>query len=180
MKWKNLDVGACPYYITATFTEWLPLFDRQDVRNIVAREIESCLSAIKADLLAYVFMPDHLHTPVSLPAEGELRRFCRVWRGRSARYIIDLLVDEGNEAVLEILARHANGAARYAVWKEQVRALAVWDEKKLREKVDYIHANPVRRGLVSSPDEWPLSSFTAAMSGEDVSLAHCLTKCHES
>ena len=29
----------------------------------------------------------------------------------------------------------------------------------MREKLDYMHANPVKRGLVSSPEEWPWSSF---------------------
>ncbi len=47
--------------------------------------------------------------------------------------------------VLETMARHANGKASFAVWKEQVRALAIYSEKKLYVMVNYIHANPVPR-----------------------------------
>jgi putative transposase len=35
----------------------------------------------------------------------------------------------------------------------------MYSEQKLREKLDYMHADPVKRGLVSSPEEWPWSSF---------------------
>lgn len=71
---------------------------------------------------------------------------------------------------LKVLAAHANGGCRYAVWKEQVRALPIWGERKLREKVDYIHANPVRRGLVTDPSDWPHSSYCYHERGEEACL----------
>ncbi len=51
---------------------------------------------------------------------------------------------------------HANGASKLAIWKEQV---PIATEKVLKTKIDYIHANPVRRGLVESPAVWPYSSW---------------------
>ncbi len=68
------------------------------------------------------------------------------------------------------MARHANGKARFAVWKEQVRALAIYSEKKLYAMVNYIHANPVRRGLVMLPEEWSFSSWRFYECGEKVGL----------
>jgi putative transposase len=82
-----------------------------------------------------------------------------LWRGRSARGILDSLHSNHDARVLQIMSLHANGKAQYSVWKEQVRALAIKSELKLRTIVSYIHNNPVRRGLVQSPDQWELSSF---------------------
>jgi putative transposase len=31
-------------------------------------------------------------------------------------------------------------------------------ERRLREKIEYLHANPVRRGLCETPTDWPWSS----------------------
>jgi len=42
----------------------------------------------------------------------------------------------------------------------------VWTEKKRIEKLRYIHRNPVARGLVQSPEQWPWSSFRWYSSGE--------------
>ena len=65
-----------------------------------------------------------------------------------------------------MFARPANGKAQYAVWKEQVRGLAIYSEKKLHAMVNYIHANPVRRKLVEHPGEWEHSSWGFYGNGE--------------
>ena len=44
MKWKNIDIGAAYYYVTGTFTEWLPLLNNADVRGIVCDEIARAMS----------------------------------------------------------------------------------------------------------------------------------------
>jgi putative transposase len=44
-------------------------------------------------------------------------------------------------------------------WQARFYDFNVWTEKKRIEKLRYIHRNPVTRGLVSSPEEWPWSSF---------------------
>ena len=45
------------------------------------------------------------------------------------------------------------------MWERRYYPFNMYSEQKLREKLDYMHANPVKRGLVSSPEEWPWSSF---------------------
>jgi REP element-mobilizing transposase RayT len=47
----------------------------------------------------------------------------------------------------------------YAIWQETFRSEVIYREEFLRQKVDYIHMNPVRRGLVKNPDDWRYSSF---------------------
>jgi putative transposase len=159
MKWRNIDAGAGYYYITGTFVEWLPLPRRKDIRAIICADITSALGRCEGSLTGFVLMPDHLHLIIYLPRGGVLHGLNRYWRGRSARRIIDLLREGGDEKTLDVLARHANGECRYAVWKEQVRSLPIVTEEKLRTLIDYIHANPVRRELVAFAHEWPYSSY---------------------
>jgi putative transposase len=49
--------------------------------------------------------------------------------------------------------------ARHRVWERRYYPFNVCSEQKLQEKLDYMHANPAKRGLVRSPEEWPWSSF---------------------
>jgi putative transposase len=49
--------------------------------------------------------------------------------------------------------------SRYRVWQRRFYPFNVYSEKKRLEKLDYMHNNPVQRGLVSSADQWPWSSF---------------------
>ncbi len=169
-KWKNIDIGAAYYYITATFTEWLPLLKNSDVRKIVCDEITRALLESGGVVSAYVLMPDHLHLLIYLPEQGRLHRFNMLWRGRSARRIALYAEQRGSTRILKTMSRHANGNSRYAVWKEQVRSLPIYTRQKLDSMVNYIHANPVRRGLVSHPGEWEESSWRYYELGEPCNL----------
>jgi len=170
MKWKNVDAGQGYYYITATFTRWLPLLRRQDIRVIVCAEIARAVSDCGGSITAFVLMPDHLHLLVYLPREGLLHRFCMLWRGRSARRITALLEAQTNHAVLALMAAHARKGRRYAVWKERVRTLPITGRTKLNAMINYIHANPVRKRLANGPAEWPLSSYPLYERGDTTAL----------
>src|SRR6185312_7986325 len=56
------------------------------------------------------------------------------------------------------------GRARF--WQRRYYDFNVWTEKKRVEKLRYIHRNPVRRGLVEKPEDWPWSSFRHYATGE--------------
>lgn len=46
----------------------------------------------------------------------------------------------------------------HRVWQRGGYDLNIWSEKKRREKLTYLHNNPVKRGLVLQPGDWPWSS----------------------
>ena len=52
---------------------------------------------------------------------------------------------------------HADG--HFRIWQRRFYPLGVYSERKRREKLNYMHGNPVKRGLVTSPEQWPWSSF---------------------
>ena len=170
MKWKNIDAGAAYYYITSTFTNWIPLFRYETIRRTVCEEIIRALAECGGHISAYVIMPDHLHLLAYLPESGILHRFCKLWRGRSARRITTLLTEKGYESLLNTLTEHASPGAGHAVWKEQPRTLPIYSKPKLNAKVAYIHANPIRRGLVSHPQDWKHSSWRFYELNESVDL----------
>jgi putative transposase len=170
MKWKNVDAGAGYYFITGTFTEWLPLLRSRTVRSIVCSEISGALTECEGYLSAFVLIPDHVHLLVYLPHDGQLHVFNRLWRGRAARRIVRYAQERNATNVLRVMAHHAHGRSQYAVWKEQARALHVHTADKLQAMVNYIHANPVRRGLAPNPGDWQYSSWAFYNCGAAVEL----------
>ena len=54
-------------------------------------------------------------------------------------------------------ADRKNGGPRYLLWNRRFHPFNVHTEEKRREKLNYMHNNPVKRGLVSSPGDWPWS-----------------------
>jgi REP element-mobilizing transposase RayT len=51
-------------------------------------------------------------------------------------------------------------------WQRRFYDFNVWSRRKRVEKLRYLHRNPVRRGLVSSPELWRWSSFRWYALGE--------------
>jgi len=51
-------------------------------------------------------------------------------------------------------------------WQPRFHDFNVYSRYKLREKLEYMHANPVKRGLVKNPGEWLWSSFWFYEKGE--------------
>ena len=45
-------------------------------------------------------------------------------------------------------------------WQPRFYDFNVWSKEKVREKLEYMHANPVKRKLVQHPKDWPWSSFS--------------------
>ncbi len=52
-----------------------------------------------------------------------------------------------------------SGESQFRVWQCRYYPFGVYSEKKKLEKLTYMHNNPVKQGLVSSPNEWPWSGF---------------------
>ena len=79
----------------------------------------------------------------------------------TARQIIDQLKARHVERFLTRFrfAKRAHKVDReYQFWQEGVHAELVFSEAIMREKLDYIHANPVKRGYVNLAEHWRYSS----------------------
>jgi len=57
------------------------------------------------------------------------------------------------------------------IWQKRFYDFNVWSERKHIEKLRYTHRNPVKRGLVASPELWRWSSFRAYSLGEAGAVA---------
>jgi putative transposase len=49
--------------------------------------------------------------------------------------------------------------AHFRVWQRKFYDMNIWTAKKRQEKLNYMHNNPVKRGLVKQPGDWPWSSW---------------------
>jgi len=91
-------------------------------------------------------MPEHVHLLVSEPERGSLAASLQVLKQQSAK---------------KLKAPHLPH-----FWLTRYYDFNLWSTEKLEEKLRYMHQNPVSRGLVSEPGEWPWSSFRHYQSGE--------------
>jgi putative transposase len=140
--------------------------------GLFRRHFVTTLAALRHDLdckiPGYVLMPEHFHLLIHPSAEADPSRIIQGLKGRAALFALKHL--RQNRSVpwcREILERltlpstvRFHGPHR--VWQRRFYDLNVWSAKKISEKLDYMHNNPAKRGLVASPDQWSWSSFRLA------------------
>ena len=66
---------------------------------------------------------------------------------------------------------HEGEAEDHPFWQRRFYDFNVWSAKKVREKLDYMHANPVKRKLVPHSKDWPWSSWSYYEKGENGLIA---------
>jgi putative transposase len=96
---------------------------------------------------AYVVMPEHVHLLVSEPEREVLAR--------------------AMQSPKQSVARGLALRAKDPFWQARYYDFNVWSEKKFVEKRRYIHRNPVARGLVKQPEDWPWSGFRHYLTGAE-------------
>ncbi len=55
----------------------------------------------------------------------------------------------------------AVGKGKRELWQDGKYSLPLWNPQWIKEKINYIHWNPVRKGLVAAPEEFAWSSYGA-------------------
>jgi len=147
-----------PHFLTCTVMEWLPLFTRPALVEILL----DCWRYQQANqglrLYGYVVLENHLHYVAQAP---DLAKCVSGFKSYTARRMLDHLTQRGAHSALERLrfARLAHKADReYQFWQEGSHAELVCSTEVMRQKLDYIHLNPVKRGYVDQPEHWRYSS----------------------
>jgi len=147
-----------PHFLTCTVVQWLPVFTRQDAVSILFDSWRYLGQHKGLKIYGYVVLENHLH------AVAQAENLPVVWSGfksHTARKIIDLLEARKAEPLLKRMrfTRKAHRGDRvYQFWQEGSHPQVIESEMILRQKLDYIHDNPVKRGYVDKPEQWRWSS----------------------
>ena len=161
-----------PYFITSTIIDWLPVLSMDAYRQIILDSLAYLRSNKRTMLNAFVVMPTHIHA-ILWPDEGlEITDVMRDFKRFTSRAVSHLAIglhhDELSSAFIR--ARQNNRAqdvSKYQVWQEGFHPEVIFTPDFAEQKAGYIHANPVRAGLVSAPEEWPYSSARAYYCDEE-------------
>ena len=163
-RYKIIQEGI--YIVTSSIVGWISIFNENCYSDILIEEIKyrRCKGQLK--LYGYVIMPNHIHLIIS---SNKISNLMRNMKSYVARKIIDELILKKNEDVLnqfKTLKKKSKVNSEYQIWQEGFHPKLIISEKELRQKLDYIHNNPVSKGLVDEPQQWKYSSYNNYFGGD--------------
>ena len=106
-------------------------------------------------------MPEHIHLLMSEPEKGNPSRVMPALKQGFARRVQRQIAKRRVAGQQDLFLQEVE-----PVWQRRFYDFNVWSERKPIEKLRYIHRNPVKRGLVMEPEQWPWSSFRSYYYGE--------------
>jgi putative transposase len=114
-----------------------------ETRDLFEDALERIRCRYGFQVVGYVVMPDHIHLVVGETESDSLAI--------------------GIQALKLSVSRRSD---RSPFWQARYYDFNIFTEYKRAEKLDYMHLNPVRRGLVEKLEQWPWSSYRSYLSGE--------------
>jgi putative transposase len=151
---KRLPItGRALVYVTTTVTDWTPIFHDREAAILVIKRLSESLNYFSVSAVGYVVMPSHLHLLLGFIQIEMLSRFIQSFKILTSKAVKSL----------PIASTFANlwKADNFNLWKPRFDDLIIVSEEQFRIKLNYIHNNPVKAGLVSDPCDWPYSSASA-------------------
>jgi REP-associated tyrosine transposase len=144
-------------YITLVTKNRLPVFRTEQMREFICGAIDEARRSAAFLLFAYVVMLDHLHLLTSRPSTNS--DLLRVLKGLTARRVIDHLKENNYASSLKKLEHCVQERNyKYSLWQTEKNVFPIYSEKLFMQKLNYIHQNPVRAGLVERAIDYRWSS----------------------
>lgn len=159
-----------PHFITSTVINWIIIFKSPDYFRIILDNFRFYQKKYQIEIIAFVIMPNHLHAICNCP---KLQKAIQYIKSYSAKEIIKQLDSDNEIKILEMLSSGKSGykvKSNYQIWQEGYHPKLVRNSKMLKQKIDYIHYNPVRKGLVEKPEDWEYSSAGFYLLDKDCGL----------
>ena len=162
MERYRIRPDAAVYFVTYSVVEWLPVFVSEAACRIVTDSLNYCDQHKGFCTNAFVIMPTHIHAIVfdhdfdSTRLVASLADF-RKFTGRS---LSDFCSCHMPKCFAETLRRAATSDRERRFWQPSRHPEAIETEKFWKQKLDYLHENPCRKGLVARAHYWRFSSAT--------------------
>ena len=163
-KWSNLNLPGALHFVTGNVLHRIPVFNQATCCKAFLTVCAALVRDWPCKLIAFVIMPDHFHL-IANPRDGDIKGFAGALKSLAARKTVEIT---GDKRFLR--GGRDNDGSVYQVWQESFKAMPLWSIWMIWQKINYIHANPVKARLVDSAKDYQWSSFRAFYFGSEEPL----------
>lgn len=153
------------YFTTSTVIDWVDIFTRASYRHIVVDSLTYCQQAKGLKIYAWVLMSNHLHMVVSTEGKQTIGEILRDFKKFTNKKILKTLEEDEHESRrtwmldrFRFAGANDKKITNYRFWQEGNYVEDIYTPEFLRQKINYIHQNPVRAEIVARPEDYLYSS----------------------
>ena len=163
-KYKVRDQDR-PYFITFAVECWIDVFTRQSSKEIILESIRYCQKEKGLILYAWCLMTNHVHMIVGRNGESKIEEIVRDLKKYTSVHVCRAIESNPTESrrewmlnIFGSLGQESEKHTKYKFWQNEYHPVELFYNEMMNQKLDYIHENPVREGIVESAEEYLYSS----------------------
>lgn len=162
-KYKAIEKDVA-YFITITTEGWIDVFTRLRQKYVIVNAWQYCQKYKGLEIYAYCIMSSHIHLLCKAPENDLLSDIIRDFKTYTSKKILETILEypeSRREWMLEYFenaCKHLKRKQNYKVWQDGYHAEKIYSNKFIKQKVDYIHNNPVIEKIVENAEDYVFSS----------------------
>jgi REP-associated tyrosine transposase len=152
------------YFVSFATVNWVDVFTRETYFKVLANSISYCREYKGMELFAFRFMPSHVHLLFRSDRDdpsGLLRDF----KGYTSKKMLETIINHSQESrkewmleIFEKAGKKNSNITKYQFWQQHNKPIELWSTPVIKQKLEYVHNNPVQAGFVTNPWDWKYSS----------------------
>jgi REP element-mobilizing transposase RayT len=153
------------YFVSFAVVEWLEVFSRNEYKDILVESLSYCQKNKGMEIIAWCIMTNHVHlvfrSITDLHPSSLLGDFKRFTSKATVKAIQENPSESRKEFLLEQFKKAASKSSnvdKFQFWRHDNKPIELWSNKVIQQKINYVHNNPVKAGLVNCPEDYLYSS----------------------
>ena len=164
VKYKTGD-DELPHFITFSVVEWIDALTRNEYKDIILESLEYCIDKKGMRLFAWIIMTNHVHLIMSAKMGFTISNILRDLKKFTSKQILKAVQENPKGSRKEWMIymfgrageRNSNNK-EFQFWQQDNHPIELSTPLMLRQRLDYLHENPVRAGIVYEPEDYVYSS----------------------
>jgi|TARA_B110000977_G_scaffold132101_1_gene168224 REP element-mobilizing transposase RayT len=152
------------HFLTFSTVNWIDVFSGKKYRDIVIESLQYCQAEKGLELYGFVIMSNHIHLLVRAKEDYKLSAIMRDMKKHTSKKILKM-IKESNESrkewLLSVMLEAGGKNSKkqtYQLWRNDNHPIELYKPETTRQKLNYIHNNPVEAGIVERAEEYVYSS----------------------
>jgi putative transposase len=153
-----------PHFVTFSVVGWIDVFSREQYKELLIESLKYCQENKGMVLHAWVIMTNHVHLIISSNS-NKIEYIVRDLKKYTSKQIIKAIQENNSESrkewmlnIFSYTGKNNNNNKEFQFWKQDYHPIELNTAEKIKQRLDYLHENPVRSGLVWDPWHYKYSS----------------------
>ena len=146
------------YFVSFAVQNWVDTLTRKNYKDIIVDSLAYCQEHKGLNIYAWVIMSNHVHLVMSSEGQRTLSEIMRDFKRHTSKHIIDSIKTNPVESRREWMLEQFHTEKGWRFWRGDNQPIELWSNHVIDQKINYVHMNPVKAGLVFRAEDYKYSS----------------------